>query len=196
MADKISNLFVEVVVAPGFSSGAIDILSQKPSLRLIELPDFFDRESSFVLKHIQGGMLLQQPDHLVFDSNNLTVVTQKKPSNLESRDLKFAFAIAKHVKSNAIVLVKDGQTVGIGAGQMSRVEAVEISLKKANEKSKGAVCASDAFFPFKDSVEYLSAHGITSIIQPGGSKRDDESIAMCDEMGVSMVMTGIRHFKH
>ena len=124
------------------------------------------------------------------------MVTKRRPETQEARDLKFAFAVCKHVKSNAIVLVKNGQTIGVGAGQMSRVEAVEIALKKAKDNTQGCVCASDAFFPFKDSVEFLASHGVSAIIQPGGSKRDQESIESCDVHDVAMVTTGIRHFKH
>ncbi len=195
-ATLISELFVEAIIAPAFSDDAFKILSQKPSIRLIELPSFYESDSSHLIKYVQGGILLQSPDDLVLNEDKMEVVTDRAPETQEARDLKFAFAVCKHVKSNAIVLVKNGQTIGVGAGQMSRVEAVEIALKKANGSTQGAVCASDAFFPFKDSVEHLAAHGISAIIQPGGSKRDQESIDACNFHDVAMVTTGIRHFKH
>ena len=195
-AALMADLFIEAIVAPGFTDDAFQILSQKPSIRLIELPNFFDSDGTYQLKYVQGGILVQSHDHIVVDDNQLQVVTNRRTESHESRDLRFAFAVCKHVKSNAIVLAKNGQTIGIGAGQMSRVEAVEIALKKAAGNVQGSVCASDAFFPFKDSVEHLSAHGVSAIIQPGGSKRDQESIDACNESDVSMVFTGIRHFKH
>ena len=193
-----ADLFIEAIVAPSFSDEAFDILSQKPSIRLVELPTFFEQDSSYQIKYVQGGVLMQDNDTIVIDEDTLQVVTNRPTEPHESRDLKFAYAVCKHVKSNAIVLVKNGQTVGIGAGQMSRIESVEIALKKASATGQlnGSVCASDAFFPFKDSVEHLAAHGISAIIQPGGSKRDQESIDACNESNVSMVFTGIRHFKH
>ncbi len=195
-AKLMADLFVEAIIAPEFTPDAFDILSQKPSIRLVELPTFQEQEPSYLLKYVQGGVLMQSPDALVLDDDQLNVVTKRRPETQEARDLKFAFAVCKHVKSNAIVLVKNGHTIGIGAGQMSRVEAVEIALKKANGYTQGAVCASDAFFPFKDSVEHLAAHGVTAIIQPGGSKRDQESIDACNVHDVAMITTGIRHFKH
>jgi phosphoribosylaminoimidazolecarboxamide formyltransferase/IMP cyclohydrolase len=195
-ANALASLFVEAIIAPGFDEDAFKVLSEKPSVRLIELPNFYDAEDAFVTKPVQGGVLLQTPDDVVLDENRLSVVTHRRPDPHEIRDLKFAFAICKHVKSNAIVLVKNGQTVGIGAGQMSRIEAVEIALKKAGARAQGAVCASDAFFPFGDSVEALAPHGVSAIIQPGGSKRDNESIDACNAHTMAMLHTGIRHFKH
>jgi len=141
-------------------------------------------------------MLLQGPDDQVVVDSDIKIVTKRDPSDQESHDLKFAFTIVKHVKSNAIVIVKDGVAVGVGAGQMSRVEAVDIALKRAGEQTKGSVAASDAFFPFKDSIELLAEAGITAVIQPGGSVRDQESIEACQAHDMAMVTTGIRHFKH
>lgn len=195
-AELMSSLFIEAIIAPSFSDEAFAILSQKPSLRLIELPNYTQADASFQLRYVQGGLLVQSPDQIVMNEDDIQVVTNRSPEVHESRDMKFAFAICKHVKSNAIVLVKNGQTVGIGAGQMSRVESVEIALKKASDKVNGAVCASDAFFPFKDSIDHLAAHGVTAIIQPGGSKRDQESIDTCNDHDLTMVFSGIRHFKH
>ncbi len=195
-ANLMSSLFVEAIIAPEFTDEAFEVLSQKPSIRLIEMPLFSEKESAFQMKYVQGGILLQSPDHVVMDEQTSEVVTNRRAETHEVRDLKFAFAICKHVKSNAIVLVKNGQTVGIGAGQMSRVEAVEIAIKKAGAQSQGAVCASDAFFPFKDSIEHLAKAGISAIIQPGGSVRDQESIDASNDHNVAMITTGIRHFKH
>ncbi|MBT5855330.1 bifunctional phosphoribosylaminoimidazolecarboxamide formyltransferase/IMP cyclohydrolase [bacterium] len=196
LAQAISKLFVEAVIAPGFSDEALAILTQKPSIRLIALPNFFDTPNTPQLKYVQGGYLLQAYDTKVVDKDALKVVTTAQPSDAQQTDLEFAFAVCKHVKSNAIVLVKDGVTVGVGAGQMSRVEAVEIAIKKAGDKAQGSVCASDAFFPFGDSIALLSDAGISAVIQPGGSKRDQESIDASNDKGVSMVFTGMRHFKH
>ena len=195
-AKEMSHLFIEAIIAPGFSDEAFEILSQKPSIRLIELPSFSEQESAFQVKYVHGGMLLQSPDKIVIDEGLSEVVTNRRPESHEIRDLTFAFTICKHVKSNAIVLVKNGQTIGIGAGQMSRVEAVDIAIKKSEGLSQGAVCASDAFFPFKDSVERLVKAGITAIIQPGGSVRDQESIDASNDNDIAMITTGIRHFKH
>ncbi|MEK9727017.1 MAG: bifunctional phosphoribosylaminoimidazolecarboxamide formyltransferase/IMP cyclohydrolase, partial [Candidatus Margulisiibacteriota bacterium] len=195
-ANLMSRLFVEAVIAPEFSDEAFEVLSRKPSLRLIEMPEFIEQESSYQVKYVQGGILLQSPDHMVMDEQTSEVVTNRRAETHEIRDLKFAFAICKHVKSNAIVLVKNGQTVGVGAGQMSRVEAVEIAIKKAGKNAQGSVCASDAFFPFKDSVEHLAKAGVTAIIQPGGSVRDQESIDASNDYNIAMITTGIRHFKH
>lgn len=195
-AELISTMFVEVVVAPSFSSDALVVLSQKPSIRLIELPNFFDDDASYQLRYVQGGILLQSPNNCVLDDDQLSVVTNRGVDPHESRDLRFAYAVCKHVKSNAIVLVKNGQTVGVGAGQMSRVEAVTIALQKAGSNAAGSVCASDAFFPFNDSIKQLASHGVMAVIQPGGSKRDQESIDACNDASMAMVFTAMRHFKH
>lgn len=195
-ADEISKTFVEAVVAPKFDQEAVDILSKKPSIRLIELANMEELEKGYYYKYVDGGFLVQEPDAKKTTQKDLDVVTKTKPSNKELHELVFAFQLVKYVKSNAILVVKDGKAVGVGAGQMSRVEAVEIALKKAAELGEGAVLASDAFFPFKDSVELAQKAGVKAIIQPGGSKRDQESIDACDEHGISMVFTGVRHFRH
>lgn len=193
-ATALAKTFVEVIIAPAFEKEALDILMRKPSLRLVTLEHF----QSDTLKYhsVDGGFLVQSTDQILFNKDTLTHVTTRKPSAKEFNDLTFAAAIVKHVKSNAIVITKNGQTIGIGAGQMSRVKAVEIALQKAGSAAKGAVLSSDAFFPFKDSVELIAASGITAIIQPGGSKRDQESIDCCDTHNIAMVFTGVRHFKH
>jgi phosphoribosylaminoimidazolecarboxamide formyltransferase/IMP cyclohydrolase len=195
-ATLMADLFVEAIIAPSFTDDAFKLLSKKAAIRLVELPHFYDEEPQSIVKYVQGGMLLQSPDNLIMNDDTLEVVTKRRPDANEIQDLKFAFAICKHVKSNAIVLVKNGQSIGIGAGQMSRIEAVEIAIKKAGGNTQGAVCASDAFFPFGDSVEALAPHGVRAIIQPGGSKRDQDSIDASNAHDMAMVMTGIRHFKH
>ena len=195
-AELISQTFIEAVIAPGFDKRAIEILSQKPSIRLIILPHFSLVPKGLIYKYVPGGFLLQTPDSLQVTAESLVTVTQHLPSDAQIRDLLFAFSVVKHVKSNAIVVAKNGQTLGIGAGQMSRIEAVEIALKKAGSHAKGAVLASDAFFPFSDSVQLAHTAGISAIIQPGGSKKDDDSIQVCNQHGLSMVFTQIRHFKH
>ena len=141
-------------------------------------------------------MLLQGRDLSVYDAANLKIVTKKKPSEKEMADLRFAFIVCKHVKSNSIVLVRNEMVVGVGAGQMSRIDSTEISIKKSGDRVKGAVMASDAFFPFRDSVDVAARAGVVAIIQPGGSNKDDESIAAADEHGIAMVFTGQRHFRH
>ena len=167
---------------------------KKPSIRLIELPGFHDDETDPRFRHITGGFLVQTPDTV--RNEEIKTVTKTGPTDAQVEDLRFAFNVIKHVKSNAIVLAKDGVIVGVGAGQMSRVLAVEIAIQKAGEHAKGAVLASDAFFPFNDSVKLAHEAGITAFIQPGGSKRDQDSIDYCDENSLSMVFTGVRHFKH
>ena len=147
-------------------------------------------------KKIKNGFLVQTKDDHTVSSDDLNCVTVKSPTKKEMNDLLFAFSLVKYVKSNAILVVKDGQTLGIGAGQMSRIDAVKIALEKAGEKAKNAVLASDAFFPFDDSVKISSEYGISSLIQPGGSKRDQESIDSCNKLSMSMVFTGSRHFLH
>ena len=149
----------------------------------------------FEMKRVSGGILLQDADSALFGPES-RIVTSRKPTEKEQSDLHFAWRVAKHVKSNAIVLAEGGRTVGVGAGQMSRVDSVRLSIEKARPSAKGAALASDAFFPFRDSVDEAAKAGITAIIQPGGSVRDDEVIEAADEHGMSMIFTGLRHFKH
>src|SRR5262249_33027912 len=149
----------------------------------------------FDMKRISGGMLLQDTDTALLGQES-RIVTQRKPTENELRDLHFAWRVVKHVKSNAIVLAQNERTVGVGAGQMSRVDSVKLSIEKARPNSKGAVLGSDAFFPFRDSVDVAAAAGITAIIQPGGSVRDAEVVQAADDHGISMIFTGLRHFKH
>jgi len=194
-AKEISATFVEVVIAPSFEEDALALLSQKANIRLVSIP-CFDAESDFTFKHVTGGFLVQTPDTHTPTPKTFHTVTTTQPTKSQLHDLAFAMTVAKYVKSNAVLIAKNGVTLGIGAGQMSRVEATEIALKKAGASAKGAVMASDAFFPFKDSVELAQKAGITAIIHPGGSKRDQESIDVCNHAGIAMVTTGIRHFKH
>jgi phosphoribosylaminoimidazolecarboxamide formyltransferase/IMP cyclohydrolase len=194
-AEEIAKTFVELVIAPSFDAAAIDILTRKTAIRLITLDPFTQSDSGPSYRHIAGGFLLQDSDSIVYGTDN-EVVTATAPSPAQLTDLEFAFAIVKHVKSNAILVAKDGVVWGVGAGQMSRIDSVEIALKKAGEHAKGAVLASDAFFPFRDSVDLAAKAGIQAIVQPGGSKRDQESIDASNAHGIAMVCTGVRHFKH
>ena len=193
-AEKIQAHFVEVIIAPSFTKEALNRLTKKRSLRLIEL-EMKKPQHEIGYRFVQGGLLVQQTDINPEDQTN-EVVTTEKPNQESEKDLQLANIIVKHVKSNAIVIVKEGQLIGTGAGQMSRVKSVQIALEQAGEKANGAVMASDAFFPFKDSVELAAKANIAAIIQPGGSKRDDESIQACNENNIAMVMTKVRHFKH
>ncbi len=194
-ATAIAETFVEVVIAPHFDDDALAILSKKANIRLISIPNF-NTQSDHQYRYVTGGFLVQTPDTVIPTKTDLTTVTTTPPTAHQINDLLFAMTIVKHVKSNAVIIVKDGATVGIGAGQMSRVEATEIAIKKAGSHAKNAVMASDAFFPFKDSVQLAATAGIVAIIHPGGSKRDQESIDVCNNTHIAMVTTGVRHFKH
>jgi phosphoribosylaminoimidazolecarboxamide formyltransferase/IMP cyclohydrolase len=194
-AEKIIETFMEAVVAPEFSNKALEILSVKKNLRLVEV-GYSKPAKDYWVEKVSGGFLVQERDEMQLTKDNLQVVTEKSPSDKEMDELLFAWKVVKHVKSNAIVVSNNLQTLGVGAGQMNRVGAAEIALKQAGEKSRGAVLASDAFFPFRDTVDAAARAGITAIIQPGGSIRDEESIQACNEHGIAMVFTGVRHFKH
>jgi len=199
LAEELAKIFLEVIVAPKFSKEAIEILSSKKNLRLIEIEnlDNFERDEELDIKKVTGGILLADRDLHVFDSiRDLEVPTTRKPTEDEYKALEFAWKVAKHVKSNAIVYAKSDRTIGVGAGQMSRVDSSKIAADKARSPLQGCVMASDAFFPFRDSVDEAAVRGITAIIQPGGSIRDDEVIEACNEHNIAMVFTGIRHFKH
>lgn len=206
-ATEIVNVFTEVIIAPDATDEAIAIIAAKKNLRLLVtggLPD--PRSPGLSVKTVAGGFLAQSRDSGVVDDLELKVVTKRAPSEQELADLRFAFRVAKHVKSNAIVYVKDGATVGIGAGQMSRVDSSRIAASKAQDaasaaglatsQTKGAVVASDAFFPFADGLMAAVEAGATAVVQPGGSMRDDEVIAAADAHGLAMVFTGMRHFRH
>ena len=192
--------FVEAIVAPGFSAEAIEILTTRPkwkaNVRLLDVGALDPESPRWDFRRIAGGMLVQEADVLADPKENWKTATRRAPTDAERQELAFAWAIVRHVKSNAIVVSKDGMLLGVGAGQMSRVDSVQIALEKSGEKARGAVLASDAFFPFADSIAAAAAAGITAVIEPGGSRNDDEVIAACDQHGVAMLFTGRRHFKH
>jgi len=196
-AEKLAQVFLHVVLAPAFSPGALEILTRKKNLRLLELGPITPPQSYVQLLGIPGGLLVQEADTLGLpDRASCRVVTRRAPTDEEWRDLAFAWVAVKHVKSNAIVVAADETTLGIGAGQMNRIQAARLALQQAGPRARGAVLASDAFFPFPDVVEAAAEAGITAIIQPGGAKLDQESIDKADEAGIAMVFTGIRHFRH
>jgi len=192
-ADEMHKLFLEVIAAPAFDEGAKARLATKKNLRLVEVTA---APQKWILKNVSGGILLQDNDSRPLQDVDLKVVTQRAPTPEETRALLFAWKVCKHVKSNAIVYARDGQTVGGGAGQMSRVDSAKIGAMKAQLPLKGTVAASDAFFPFPDGVEEIAKAGATAIIQPGGSQRDPEVIAAADRLGLAMLFTGVRHFRH
>ena len=192
-AEEMHKLFLEVIAAPSFDEAAKAKFASKKNLRLVEV---IPANQKWVLKNVSGGMLVQENDTRLLSDADLKVVTKRPPTPEETRALLFAWKVCKHVKSNAIVYARDGQTVGIGAGQMSRVDAAKIGAMKAQLPLKGTVAASDAFFPFPDGVEEIAKAGATAIIQPGGSQRDPEVIEAADRLGVAMLFTGVRHFRH
>ncbi|PZM82035.1 MAG: bifunctional phosphoribosylaminoimidazolecarboxamide formyltransferase/inosine monophosphate cyclohydrolase [Candidatus Margulisiibacteriota bacterium] len=196
VAQEMSKLFVEAVIAPGYTDEALLILQEKKNIRVIVLDDYFNHDQQNDVKRVTGGLLVQVKDTKEVPFDEMKCVTHLHPEQHMVADMLFAWKIVKHIRSNAILLVKDGKTVGVGAGQMSRVDAVELALKKAGNEATGAVLASDAFFPFRDSVDTVNKAGIKAIIQPGGSLRDQESIDACNEYGIPMLFTGVRHFKH
>jgi phosphoribosylaminoimidazolecarboxamide formyltransferase / IMP cyclohydrolase len=195
-AAEVAKLFVECIVAPGYDAAARETLAGKKNLRLMDMGGIPAEAALPDLKRISGGVLVQQPDTLTIAESDLKVVTKRQPSSEELRDLLFGWKIAKHVKSNAIVFAREGRTLGIGAGQMSRVDSVKIAVLKAQESLAGTAVASDAFFPFPDGVEEAARAGATAVIQPGGSVRDAEVIAAADRLNLAMVFTGVRHFRH
>ena len=201
MAKEMKEIFLEVVVAPSYEEKALELLKEKPNLRILLLPSITVKqpETSYDIKKINGGIILQTIDSKLLD--NYEVVTDRKPTDKELEDMLFTWKIVKYVKSNGIALGKDKQSIGIGPGQVNRIWATKQSIEHAEEligegATKGAVLASDAFFPFSDCVEAAHNAGITAIIQPGGAKRDQESIDKCNEYGIAMIFTGMRHFKH
>jgi phosphoribosylaminoimidazolecarboxamide formyltransferase / IMP cyclohydrolase len=197
-AEEVAKLFVECIVAPGYAPAALEKFASKKNLRLLEMPRE-EAPEELELKRISGGVLVQEPDRMELDESEIKAVTERAPSEVERRALLFAWKVCKHVKSNAIVFARDGQTLGVGAGQMSRVDSVKIAVMKS-EVAKltlaGSVAASDAFFPFPDGVEEAGKAGATAVIQPGGSVRDAEVIAAANKLGMAMVFTGVRHFRH
>jgi phosphoribosylaminoimidazolecarboxamide formyltransferase / IMP cyclohydrolase len=199
-AADVAKLFVECIVAPGYRDAARELLAGKKNLRLLELrwneTAAAGTDATLELKRISGGLLLQEPDRDAGDGSKGKVVTKRAPSEAERRELAFAWKVCKHVKSNAIVFTRAGATLGIGAGQMSRVDSVRIAVMKAQLSLAGSVVASDAFFPFPDGVEEAGRAGAVAVIQPGGSMRDNEVIAAADAAGIAMIFTGVRHFRH
>ncbi|MEG2203246.1 MAG: bifunctional phosphoribosylaminoimidazolecarboxamide formyltransferase/IMP cyclohydrolase, partial [Christensenellaceae bacterium] len=196
-ANQMSKIFLEIVIAPSYTEEALEILCQKKNLRVLQLSDMLEKRNtiSYDAKKVSGGMLIQDTNTKLFDGE-LRVVTKRKPTEEELENLEFAFKVVKFVKSNGIAIAKDMATLGIGPGQTNRIWAAEMAIERSGEDVKGAVLASDAFFPFDDCVEVAAKAGITAIIQPGGSIRDEDSIKKCDEYGIAMVFTGIRHFRH
>jgi phosphoribosylaminoimidazolecarboxamide formyltransferase/IMP cyclohydrolase len=225
-AQALSKQFIEVLLAPGFEPGALEVLTQKKNVRLLELPDWPEPAGGLEAKPVIGGLLVQDRDEVAETADQMSVMTTKQPSDAEWQDMRFAWQVCRHVRSNAIVIARDGATIGIGAGQMSRVDAVRIAIEKAQaglaeaaenaeaqaggaraeepggsagagaSRLAGASLASDAFFPFADGPLLAIDAGVTAIIQPGGSVRDEEVVAAADAAGVAMVATGIRHFRH
>jgi len=197
------NRFVECIIAPGYSATAFTLLTTRPSwkknvrlLRTGPLEDQEQRPPALDYRRVDGGLLVQTPDRGGDDFAQAKVVTKRQPTPKEMADLRFAWLVCKHVKSNAIVLAKDGMVVGVGAGQMSRVDSVHMAVRKSEGRSHGSVLASDAFFPFRDNLDEAARAGVTAAVQPGGSMRDADSIAACDEHGMALVLTGVRHFRH
>ena len=198
VAEKLSTLFTEVIIAPTFSKNALEKLQSKKNCRIIEV-GYGSNENTYTFHSISGGLLIQETDELLDDEKSFKVVTRKKPSEKELKDAYFAWRVVRYVKSNAIVCAKNSRTIGIGAGQTSRVFSAKIAAMRAEEESlslTGAVMASDAFFPFADSIDLAAKLGIRCIIQPGGSVRDNEVIEAADRMNISMILTNKRHFRH
>ncbi len=196
-AQKMTETFLEAVIAPSFTKEALAVLTNKANIRLLETGVFTSEDvSRFDVKKVHGGILLQDIDGGKLSAADLKVVTKRKPTDEELTELLFSWRVVKHVKSNGIVVSKNHQTLGVGAGQMNRVGAAQIALTQGGQECRGAVLASDAFFPFRDTVDQAGQAGITAIIQPGGSLKDEESILAADEHNIAMVFTGIRHFKH
>ena len=199
-AEAMSSLFVEAVIAPGYSPGALKRLARKKNLRVMEMnggaKEHTAADIAFDFRKISGGFLIQDSDLSSIGPQDLKTVTERTPSDHEIQDLLFAWKVCKHVKSNAIVYVSQGQTVGIGAGQMSRVDSVRLAAQKAQLRLESSVLASDAFFPFRDGIDEAAGMGAKAVIQPGGSIRDEEVIRAADEQGMAMVFTSVRHFRH
>ena len=196
-AEEINKIFTEIVIAPDFTEEALAILKKKQNIRLMKLPEMTRKiENQLDLKKTGGGLLVQNADAELFEEGSLKVVTDRIPTDKEMLDMAFAMKVVKHVKSNGIVLARDGMTLGIGPGQTNRIWAVKNAVRQSNFELKGAVMASDAFFPFDDCVEAAAGAGITAIIQPGGSASDEDSIKKANEFGMTMIFTGMRHFKH
>ena len=196
VAENLSKIFLEIIIAPAFDEDAFEILSKKKNIRLMQLDTSLEVNARYKVTNVNDGLLVQDIDDHKITAEDLRCVTNRKPTEEELEQLLFAWKVVKHVKSNAIVLVKDNMTIGVGAGQMNRVGAAKIAIEQAGEKAKGSIMSSDAFFPMPDTVEEAVKAGVTAIIQPGGSIKDQLSIDVCNEHGIAMVFTGVRHFKH
>ena len=188
------KIFAEIIIAPGYDDEALELLKEKPKLRVIDATKLNRHKTTY--RTALGGVLVQDEDTRIITESDLKVVTSSKPSPEQIKDMLFAWKVVKHAKSNAIVFAKDQVTVGIGCGQTSRVDSTWIAGKRAGDRAKGAVMASDAFFPFPDAVETAAEHGISAIIQPGGSIRDEEVFKKAEELGMAMCVTGVRGFRH
>jgi phosphoribosylaminoimidazolecarboxamide formyltransferase/IMP cyclohydrolase len=196
VARAISKVFVEIVIAPNFDQEALEIFKKKKNLRVLELGKFDKRKKKIEIRNVDGGILVQDTDTRILTRDDLTIVTQKKPSDKDIDTALFTWKVLRHAKSNGILIAKNNTTVGLGAGQVSRVDAVHMALKKGGEGVKGGILASDAFFPFRDSIDAIKDSEIGTIMQPGGSIRDQEVIDACNEYGFAMIFTGTRCFKH
>ena len=196
VAEEISKVFVEIVLAPSFTKEALEIFSTKKNLRVLEAGNIKPREKLLEVRNVVGGIIVQETDTSVIQKQDLKTVTTAKPSDSEVETMLFGWKVLKHIKSNGILIVKDNTTVGVGAGQVSRVDSVDIAMKKSGENIQGSILCSDAFFPFRDSIDKISNSGIKAVLQPGGSVRDNEVIEACNEHGIAMVFTGQRCFKH
>jgi phosphoribosylaminoimidazolecarboxamide formyltransferase/IMP cyclohydrolase len=196
LADNITSVFVEIVLAPKFEPEALDVFKKKKNLRVLEIGQFGKQTSKLEVRNISGGLLVQDIDAKILTKDDLKVVTEKKPSKADIKTALFTWKVLRHAKSNGILIAKDNTTVGLGAGQVSRVDAVHMALRKGAKNVWGGVLASDAFFPFRDSIDALKDSGIVLVVQPGGSVRDQEVIDACNEYGIAMVFTGTRCFKH
>lgn len=197
IAEFLSSVFIEIVLAPEYSEGALEHFAKKPNCRVLQLDQSAYQREAWHYKPVQGGLLVQQADLQSLNLASLNCVTKAQPDAQQKHDMVFAWQVIKHIKSNGILTVRNGQTLGVGAGQVSRIDAVELSIKKSGDDLSGAVLASDAFFPFRDSIDYIAQNTpIKLIVQPGGSMRDQEVIDACNEHGIAMVMTGSRCFYH
>ena len=196
LAKEISKVFVEIVLAPAFTKKSLEIFSKKKNLRVLEVGNIQSREQFLEVRNVVGGVIVQETDTSTLSEDNLQIVTENKPSDKEMKTMLFGWKVLKHVKSNGILIVKDNTTVGVGAGQVSRVDSVDIAMKKSGKSIKDSILCSDAFFPFRDSIDKIAGSGIKAVLQPGGSVRDDEVISACNEHGIAVVFTGQRCFKH
>jgi phosphoribosylaminoimidazolecarboxamide formyltransferase/IMP cyclohydrolase len=196
VAEAITSVFVEIVLAPGFGPEALDVFKKKKNLRVLEIGEFGKRSTKLEVRNVDGGLLVQNVDKKNLSNKDLAVVTKAQPSEKDIDTILFAWKVLRHAKSNGILIAKDNTTVGLGVGQVSRVDAVHMALRKGGENVKEGVLASDAFFPFRDSIDAIKDSRIKVVVQPGGSIRDQEVIDACNEYGIAMVFTGTRCFKH